>query len=271
MKKFGLICMAVVLALGTLGVGYAMWSDTVTVYTTVMTGNVNVEIVGQKSNDPPPHGWDDGIPSDVDPTPDDGWFSGSKDPAHGHQPFSYSYWANLGTVNPANWIWVGERYGKNVASCNCTYTPDTLTIDIDNAYPSYGPDVAFIVRNTGTIPAKINSIKLTSVTTPMGTFVKDINVDVDANETAYMVANNGAVVVRHEELGYPPYAWEPGFDDDYAFTFCLTSLGAQPLLNTQLEPGDYLWGDVGLHVAQSAEQSKSYSFTLVYEFCNWNE
>jgi len=42
MKKIGLICLALVLALGTLGVGYAMWSETVTIGTTVNTGEVSI-------------------------------------------------------------------------------------------------------------------------------------------------------------------------------------------------------------------------------------
>jgi hypothetical protein len=44
MRKIGLIMMALVLALGTLGVGYAMWSDTVTIDGTVNTGSVDIVI-----------------------------------------------------------------------------------------------------------------------------------------------------------------------------------------------------------------------------------
>jgi hypothetical protein len=45
MKKIGLLCMALVLALGMLGVGYAMWKDEVTIEGTVNTGTVEIEIV----------------------------------------------------------------------------------------------------------------------------------------------------------------------------------------------------------------------------------
>ena len=45
MKKLGLIMMALVLALGTLGVGYAMWSDTVTITGNVTTGDVDIDQV----------------------------------------------------------------------------------------------------------------------------------------------------------------------------------------------------------------------------------
>jgi len=44
MKKIGLLCLALVLALGALGVGYAMWQDTVTIEGTVNTGSVEISI-----------------------------------------------------------------------------------------------------------------------------------------------------------------------------------------------------------------------------------
>ena len=46
MKKFGLICMALVLALGALGIGYASWSDSIYIEGTVNTGTVDLETVG---------------------------------------------------------------------------------------------------------------------------------------------------------------------------------------------------------------------------------
>jgi len=45
MKKIGLLVMALVLALGGLGVGYAAWTDQVTIDGTVETGTLDVEVV----------------------------------------------------------------------------------------------------------------------------------------------------------------------------------------------------------------------------------
>ena len=42
MKRIGLICLAMVLALGTLGVGYAHWSDDADIIQTVQTGTVSI-------------------------------------------------------------------------------------------------------------------------------------------------------------------------------------------------------------------------------------
>lgn len=44
MKKVGLILLALVLALGVLGVGYAMWSDTLFISGTVTTGTVDISV-----------------------------------------------------------------------------------------------------------------------------------------------------------------------------------------------------------------------------------
>lgn len=51
MKKIGLICLALVLALGTVGVGYAHWSKNLYIEGTVNTGEVNLEIISVASDD----------------------------------------------------------------------------------------------------------------------------------------------------------------------------------------------------------------------------
>jgi hypothetical protein len=44
-KKIGLLALALVLALGALGVGYAAWTDTIFITGTVETGSVDLEII----------------------------------------------------------------------------------------------------------------------------------------------------------------------------------------------------------------------------------
>jgi len=51
MKKIGLLIIAVVIALGSLGVGYAMWSDTITISGTASTGMV---VLCVEDKQPPP-------------------------------------------------------------------------------------------------------------------------------------------------------------------------------------------------------------------------
>ena len=52
MKKIGLVCLALVLALGALGVSYALWSDSLYLNGTVETGTIGLE-------------WSQGVPYDV--------------------------------------------------------------------------------------------------------------------------------------------------------------------------------------------------------------
>lgn len=44
MRKLGILCMALVITLGTFGVGYATWSDNVTVEETVLSGTWEVDL-----------------------------------------------------------------------------------------------------------------------------------------------------------------------------------------------------------------------------------
>ncbi len=62
MKKIGIICLALVLALGTLGVGYSLWWDTLYIEGTIETGEVEVCIVSIVADDV---GVDPGYEKDV--------------------------------------------------------------------------------------------------------------------------------------------------------------------------------------------------------------
>jgi predicted ribosomally synthesized peptide with SipW-like signal peptide len=44
MKKIGILCLALVLAVGSLGIGYAAWTDTLTIDGTVNTGTVDIDL-----------------------------------------------------------------------------------------------------------------------------------------------------------------------------------------------------------------------------------
>jgi hypothetical protein len=45
MRKIGILCLILVIALGSLGVAYARWSDTVLISGTVNTGNVDINVI----------------------------------------------------------------------------------------------------------------------------------------------------------------------------------------------------------------------------------
>jgi hypothetical protein len=45
MKKIGIFCLALVVAIGALGVGYAAWTDSIFINGTVKTGSVDIDVV----------------------------------------------------------------------------------------------------------------------------------------------------------------------------------------------------------------------------------
>lgn len=124
MKKIGFIILAVVLALGALGAGYAYWSQTLTVSGSVTTGTLEV---GMQPGT---------IPA---PQPDAG---------------GATYYMNhAGLLVESGW-W------------------DTIEAGILHAYPGYSVTSELLVKNLGTVPAKVLKVNFT----PTGDFVTEMGI-----------------------------------------------------------------------------------------------
>ncbi len=140
-KKTGLLILTLIIALGALGAGYAMWSDEIIIRGSVDTGTVCVEwsgfndsdyCLGTEGDPPPP-------PPQVVPGMDPKFPVGND-----------RYW------------------DKNVACTEILYYEDengidykTLLITVFNAYPGYYADWQLEWRNCGTIPVRIQAIEIT--------------------------------------------------------------------------------------------------------------
>lgn len=119
MKRIGLLSLALVLALGSLGIGYAAWTDTLTISGTVATGHVEWEFSGS--------------PAQSDSGLDDNVFF-TLEERH----------VNL------------VHMDKDVGSTSVAFTNNHLmTVTINNAYPFYYNHIAFIVHGLGVTPLKI--------------------------------------------------------------------------------------------------------------------
>ena len=128
MKKFGFICMVIVLALGTLGVAYAMWSETLVIGSQVDTGELSAE-------------WRLCAKTDK-----------GLDPIY---PFDPAYVPEE-----------KEDWGKDVGNVTCSIDPENkriLRITINNGYPCYYNDCQVEFQNTGSIPFIVESINVTPV------------------------------------------------------------------------------------------------------------
>ncbi len=137
MRKVALLCLALVLALGALGVGYAAWTDTITIHGQVNTGSLCWKFASCSLLDhyqPSNYGGD--YPT---ATPD--------------------YTCNPGFVlePEVGYFW---ELDKNVAwgSQNISKDGKTLSVTLHNAYPCYFNSLSFYVLNCGTVPLKIDHI-----------------------------------------------------------------------------------------------------------------
>jgi hypothetical protein len=137
MKKIGLLCLALVLALGTLGIGYAHWTDTIYINGQVTTGELC-------------------------------WKFASCSLLDHYQPINYGgdyptatpdYTSNPGfTYEPeVGYFW---ELDKNVAwgTQNISADGKTLKVTLNNAYPCYFNVLSFYVLNCGTIPLKVDHV-----------------------------------------------------------------------------------------------------------------
>ena len=154
MKKIGILCLALVLALGSLGIGFATWSDQLYVEGTVETGEVLIGFVDQVTDD-------DGVPGLKDP--DDF----GPDPIAAVPPITCTDCPNI---------------GKDVASTTCVLSDQKIhcdgvtpaehdgkpqyglmTITMTNVYPQYNPTVWFDIANCGTIPVNITGAEIIEI------------------------------------------------------------------------------------------------------------
>jgi hypothetical protein len=155
MKKFGLLCLAIVLALGALGVGYASWTDTIFIEGTVETGEVCIEFdtskaMGEVICTNPPAGA-------FDPYPDFNWsgWSASDDPNKRSCPPGYEFdLIECVDKDVASVTFVRKDADGNVVDpADYGIIPiKELEVTIHDAYPHLAVDFSFWVHNCGSIP-----------------------------------------------------------------------------------------------------------------------
>lgn len=165
MKKIGILTLVLIFALGSLGVGYAHWSQTLFIEGTVNTGSFCVGFSHQYSDDP------------------------VEEPC------------NPGAIDDSDRFDPG--YTKNVAGCDCDLVdpklccePDKeawerMLITVCNAYPSYTNTIHFSLDNCGTIPAEVVGATIVMVdTTPVSIALpKCTVVPVDLDDDTYPDVN----------------------------------------------------------------------------------
>jgi len=140
MKKIGLLSLALVLALGTLGVAYAHWTDSIFIEGKVCTGSVDLEIVDTSNTWVwkmvdhgiwSEHSWDFELSEDVTP-PDNGV------PALPPGGVMLVAWADA-DIDP------NDPDG------------DTVLVNIGNAFPCCNLTADMLVHYVGSVPAIVTA------------------------------------------------------------------------------------------------------------------
>ncbi|MEW6183951.1 MAG: hypothetical protein AB1500_12400 [Bacillota bacterium] len=147
MRKATIICLVLMMALATVGYGFAKWSDSVTATVSVNTGNVCVGIRDLGTND-------DGITSDVIADLP----IGPGLPNAG-QPGADPQYGDLADNSEGKDVAkkVSEN-GTEKCKIGDTQYYDSVTETITNGYPWYGPTTVVEIANCGSIPVKIERI-----------------------------------------------------------------------------------------------------------------
>lgn len=135
-KKIGVLALALVLALGTLGVGFAHWSGTLDISGTVHTGTFGAEL-----------------------TQNNGVFSNAIDDEmigaeaiNSSWPFGFPSWRDTSKTQDTGHA---TCVLSNLKADYSGTANDTMVINVTNAYPCYNVWVPVDVHCVGTIPIKV--------------------------------------------------------------------------------------------------------------------
>ena len=232
MRKIGILMLVVVVALASLGVGYAMWDKTLYIDGTVNTGIFKVgftRIVNE---------WD------------------SED------------WANW---NGLPWKEVGDAWCELSESQYVPETDKTvyhrLHMTIVNGYPCYWAINKFTLDNAGTIPAhfralimrpgpglKISAVIPDKITgAPIGWVLDDLDDNPVLNVWLYK----------------QPPDYGPGWYKDPPDKF--PDPWPESLICNQLDPCNELLTELYVHVKQDALELHTYTFDIDIVASQWNE
>ena len=157
MRRIGLLCLALVVSLGGLGIGWAHWTDTITIEGQVCTGTVcfSFESWGEINTCPP---------SDFAATPDRNWCGWVYTPGTISCPPYYKFDTKPCTdKDVATITFVGFDASGNEIDVNDAGGPGvppvkTLQVTINNAYPHFLGWITFEACNCGTIPVIIQPV-----------------------------------------------------------------------------------------------------------------
>jgi hypothetical protein len=148
MNKIALLIVGVILAVGLIGVGYALWDKDLIIHGQVSTGEVNAIFIDAYTDD-------DGVVND--PT-------GGNDCGDDGTYTEYSWWMDgSSSDDPMGPGPCPDRYTKDVGRCWAIIDQSDnqiLHVGLENAYPSYWNTIWYTIVNNGTVPVVVNDFGL---------------------------------------------------------------------------------------------------------------
>ena len=238
--RTGVLALVLVLCLAALSAGYAKWSDTLYIDGTVDTGWLAVQFSDCKSNDP---------------------YAGANDPRE------IGTWTFDDIHDPGTWAWTGAIYDRDEAYTDATIGSDggpansLLMIDHTGGYPGYCAGVAFSIDNIGTVPAKVESIKLTQVS--KGDLKPTVDLDLTPGATWYFfVDGTDGQAYYSDSLQYD---LEGNVISEFSLTLSHLAVGAP------VDPDGAIPGDICWRVEQGAQSSTTYDFLIEIVASQYNE
>jgi len=147
--RAGMVCLAVVVALGSLGVAYGYWSGTLKASDMMAMACVTGPFTWVVSND-------DGKVTNIYP-------HGAVDPGDDGGGTNFDKWGHQSSDDPSESQTMDDecaRYDKDVARTTAWMSCDRheITVVVENAYPSYYPTVFFGLKNPQCFSVRIESI-----------------------------------------------------------------------------------------------------------------
>jgi hypothetical protein len=139
---------------------------------------------------------------------------------------------------------------QNTFTIGDTSLYQKLTVTMNNVYPCYYATIFFNILNAGTVPCKVKSVKLVSVS--KGVIVIDItDVDLVVCTTYYVDADTGTITLS----ATPASDFSIHLSDDENTLY--------DVMGTPFQLIDTAAGDLCIHVEEGAEEKPaSYDFTI---------
>jgi len=229
-RKIGVTFVLCTLAFAGIGIGYANWSEELTIEGSVTMGSIDPIFLSAKSSDPR-------LFNSLDPK-------------------------ECGSWDTSTGRWSGDTYDMDVGSTYAEVSRDgtALSIMIDNAYPCYYGSVLACIKNAGTVPVKIKSIRLVEIGKNGSN--KSLNVGLEPRTRYYVDFENETKPVDTS----PHISPQGKVLDDFSFGF--KSKGSTGRV---INAGKEKYAIICIHVEEGAQQNTTYSFQIQIDFCNWNE